>query len=224
VRQVTSLVAAVLVLGITLGAQAPKPTSPPPPTPAPATPQAPAPAPAPSTPPAPTAAPAQGITPPADYVIGTEDVLQVVVWREPDLSSEVMVRPDGMVSIPLLNDIRASGLTPDQFRQDVTKAAAKFVESPSVTVIVKAINSRKVFITGEVGAPGPYPLGGPTTVLQILAQAGGLREYADSKNITIMRTEGGKVVRLKFNYKDVAKGKGLEQNILLKPGDTIIVP
>lgn len=179
----------------------------------------------PATPQAAAAAPAAAaVTPPADYVIGPEDVLSVFVWREKDLSTDVMVRPDGQVSLPLLNDVPAAGLTPEQFRQRVTEAASKYVEQPNVTVIVKEINSRKVFVTGEVEKPGPYPLGGPTTVVQLLAQAGGLREYADSKNITVMRTEHGKVSRLRFNYEDIKKGRRMEQNILLKPGDTVIVP
>lgn len=166
----------------------------------------------------------EGITPPADYVIGPEDVLSVFVWREKDLTADVMVRPDGRVSLPLLNDIQAAGLTPEQFRETVTKAAARYVEEPNVTIVVKEINSRKVFVTGEVEKPGTYPLLGPLNVLQLITLAGGLREYADAKNITIQRNVGGSIQTLKFNYKDVIKGKRLEQNILLKPGDTVIVP
>jgi polysaccharide export outer membrane protein len=173
---------------------------------------------------APTAADKPGITPPADYVIGAQDVLNVIIWREKDLSIEVMVRPDGMVSLPLLNDVQAAGLTPEQFRQQLTVAAAKFVADPSVSVIVRAINSRKVYIMGEVRSPGPYPLPGPTTVLQLIAQAGGLSEYADSEDIGVVRMENGRAVRLKFNYKDVSRGRKIEQNVLLKPGDTVIVP
>lgn len=163
--------------------------------------------------------------PPPDYVIGPDDVLQVLFWRERDHSAEVVVRPDGMISLPLLNDVQAAGLTPDQLRAKVTADARKyFQEDPSVTVIVKQINSRKVFITGQVNKPGPYPLGGPTTVLQLIAMAGGLGDFADQKNIAVMRVENGKPVRYPFNYKDVIKGKNLKQNILLKPGDTVIVP
>lgn len=165
-----------------------------------------------------------GVTPPADYVIGPEDVLSVFVWREKDLTADVMVRPDGQVSLPLLNDVPAAGLTPEQFRQRVTEAAGKYIDQPNVTVIVKAINSRKVFITGEIEKPGTYPLLGPTNVLQLITMAGGLREYADTKNINVMRTEGGKVTQFRFNYRDVAKGRRLEQNVLLKPGDTVVVP
>jgi polysaccharide export outer membrane protein len=169
------------------------------------------------------AAPA-GVTPPPGYTIGQDDNLAIVFWREKDLSAEVVVRPDGMISLPLLNDIRAEGLTPDQLRQTLTTAAAKFVEEPTVTVVVKAINSRKVSITGQVAKPGLYPLTGPTTVLQLIATAGGVAEYADKEKILVIRTEGGKSVPLKFNYKEVMVGRQLQQNVELKPGDTIIVP
>lgn len=165
-----------------------------------------------------------GVTPPADYVIGPEDVLAVVFWREKDMSSEVAVRPDGMISLPLINEVKAAGLTPEQLREELTKAAGRFIEVPSVSVVVKAINSRKVFITGQVPKQGAHPLAAPTTVLQMLALAGGIHEFADAKNIRILRVENGKQVIYKFNYKDVSKGKNLQQNILLQPGDTIIVP
>lgn len=165
-----------------------------------------------------------GVTPPAGYVIGPEDVLAIVFWREKDMSNEVAVRPDGMISLPLINDVKAAGLTPEQLRDQLTKEAEKYIEVPTVSVVVKAINSRKVFITGMVAKQGPYPLTAPTTVLQMISIAGGLHEFADEKNIRILRVENGKQVTYKFNYKDVSKGKKLEQNILLKPGDTIIVP
>jgi polysaccharide export outer membrane protein len=165
-----------------------------------------------------------GVPTPPDYVIGPDDVLSIVFWREKDMSSDVYVRPDGKISLPLLNDMQASGLTPEQLRITVTEAAGKYVEDPAVTVVVKSINSRKVFITGQVAKPGPYALGGPTTVLQLIATAGGVAEYAKSDKIVVMRTESGKTVSYKFNYKDVTEGKKLQQNIDLKPGDTIVVP
>ena len=185
--------------------------------------QVPAPASTPPKPPAAVTVPT-GVSTPADYVIGPDDVLAVVFWREKDMSSEVAVRPDGKISLPLLNDVQAAGLTPEQLRVALTEAASKFVEEPTVSVVVKTINSRKVFVTGQVNKPGPYPLSGPSTVLQMISTAGGLLEYANAKNILIMRTENGKPVSFKFNYKDVSKGKNLKQNIELKPGDTIIVP
>jgi len=171
---------------------------------------------------APATAPA--VTPPPDYVIGVDDALDVVFWQEKEMSASVAVRPDGKISLPLLNEIQAAGRTPEQLRAAVTEAASKFVEGPTVTVVVKAINSRKVFITGQVGKPGPYPLIDATTVLQLISMAGGLNEYADSEDIRIVRTENGKSNAQRFNYKDVSKGKNLTQNILLQPGDTIVVP
>jgi polysaccharide export outer membrane protein len=166
----------------------------------------------------------EGVTPPADYVIGPDDVLTVVFWRDKDMTSDVTVRPDGKITLPLLNDVQAVGLTPDQLREHLKEAASKLFEDPTVSVVVKAINSRKVFVTGNVGKPGVYLLSAPTTVLQMIATAGGLLEYAKAKDVRIMRTENGKTVSLKFNYKDVSQGKKLEQNILLKPGDTLIIP
>ena len=165
-----------------------------------------------------------GVTLPAGYVIGPEDQLAIVYWREKDMSADVVVRPDGQISLPLLNEIAAAGLTPEQLRIAITQGAAKFVEAPTVSVVVKAINSRKVYITGQVGKPGPYPLGGPTTVLQLVATAGGVAEYADKKKIVIIRNENGKQITFRFNYDDVMKGKNLSQNIELKPGDSVLVP
>ena len=160
-----------------------------------------------------------------DYVIGTDDVLSILFWKDKDLSApEVTVRPDGKVTLPLLNDIQASGLTPDQLRDAIKEAALKYVEDPNPTVIVKEIKSRRVFITGQVDKPGPYLLKGSTTILQLIAIAGGLRDFADGKNISLVRNEGGQQVVHAFNYRDVLKMKNLTQNIELRPGDTILVP
>ena len=172
----------------------------------------------------PNAAAPAGVVVPPGYLIGPEDVLTIVVWREKDMSTDAVVRPDGQISIPLLNDLQAAGLTPDQLKASIEKAASKFVAEPNATVIVKAINSRKVHIVGNVIKAGTFPLAGDMTVLQLIAQAGGLQEWADSKHITVMRKEDGKDKALSFNYKDVVKQKHLEQNVLLKPGDTVIVP
>lgn len=219
--------ALVIVASVTLAAQTA--TRPAPPQPAPQTRPATPAAPPTTTPGAtsaarPAAAQSEGVTPPSDYVIGPDDVLGVIVWREQDLSSEVKVRPDGKVSLPLVNDIQAGGLTPEQFREKVTAAVTKFVEAPSVTIIVKQINSRQVFVLGEVGKPGPYPLTAPTTVLQLLALTGGPTAYAKLDEIAVMRTIDGKTTRLLFNYKEVSRGRRIEQNIMLRPGDTVIVP
>jgi len=161
---------------------------------------------------------------PSDFVFGPDDVVSVLFWRDKDMSADVTVRPDGRISLPLINDIQAAGLTPEQLRRAITDASAKYLDDPTVTVIVKAINSRKVFITGMVAKPGDYSIPGRTTVLQLIAMAGGLHEFADSKNITINRYDNGRQTTLRFNYKDVSKGKNLRQNIELKPGDTVIVP
>jgi polysaccharide biosynthesis/export protein len=166
----------------------------------------------------------QGVALPADYVIGPDDVLQVVFWQEKDLSAEVVVRPDGRISLPLINEVQASGATPAQLRTTIMQAASRFVTDPSLTIFVKTINSRKVFVMGQVNKPGPYPLNDSMTVLQMLATAGGLMEYAKGGKITVMRTEQGQTKSFKFNYNDVRDGKNLQQNIVLKPGDTIVVP
>lgn len=162
---------------------------------------------------------------PADYVIGPEDVLGVLFWRDQDMTGDVTVRPDGMVTLPLLGDLLAAGLKPEMLRDEIQKkASSKYLEDPNVTVVVRQIHSRKVFITGLVATPGVYPLTSPRTVMQLIAIAGGLTEYADGENITVMRTDQGRTRSLKFNYKDVAKGKNLAQNVELKPGDTVVVP
>ena len=190
------------------------------------------PAPAPPTavdtkkPPTDTAKPLAGesITPPADYVVGPGDVLGVVFWRQQEMSAEVVVRPDGRISIPLLNDVEASGLTPEQLRQKLTTEAQKFVQEPNVTVVVKQINSRRVYITGQVNRPGPYPLLSSMNVLQLIAMSGGLMEYADEEKILIVRNVNGRTTYFTFNYKDMINRKNLKQNIDLKPDDTVIVP
>lgn len=165
-----------------------------------------------------------GLPLPSDYTIGPDDVLGVVFWRDADMTGDVTVRPDGNITLPLIRDVRAAGLTPDALREVIQKAASKFINDPNVTVVVRQINSRNAFITGEVARPGPYPISGQLTVLQLIAIAGGLTEFADAKQITIWRKHGDKTETLKFNYKDVSRGKNLEQNIVLRPGDTVVVP
>jgi polysaccharide export outer membrane protein len=173
---------------------------------------------------APTRA-AAGVPVAPDYVIGADDVLSIMFWRDKDLSApEVIVRPDGKVTLPLLNDVQAAGRTPEELGNAIRDAARKFVEDPNPTVIVKEIKSRRVFITGRIEKPGPYPLNGKTTILQLIAMAGGLREYVDGKNISLMRNEQGKQSVYAFNYQDVVKKQYLHQNIELKPGDVVVVP
>jgi polysaccharide export outer membrane protein len=164
-----------------------------------------------------------GVALPPGYVIGPEDSLSVVFWRDKELSADVVVRPDGKISVPLLNDVQAAGYTPKQLSGILVKAATKYIADPTATVIVKEIRSRKVYVLGEVAKPGTIPLTGEMNVLQLIAVVGGLLEYADKENITIVRQENGKEHRFKFNYKDVVKGKKIEQNIMLKPGDTVVV-
>jgi polysaccharide export outer membrane protein len=162
---------------------------------------------------------------PKDYVIGVQDVLHVVFWSasSKDLSAEVLVRPDGKISLPILNDVAAVGMTPEQLAAEITKVATKFVRDPGATVIVKEVHSRKVYVVGEVAKPGPFPLGGEMNVLQAIAEAGGFLEVAKKGDVVIVRNENGKERRYKFNYNDVVRGKNVEQNIRLIPGDTIVV-
>jgi polysaccharide export outer membrane protein len=159
----------------------------------------------------------------SDYVIGADDTLHISVWKEPDLSETLPVRPDGKISMPLLNDITAAGLTPLQLQVSLTEKLKKYIADPRVTVIVTAMNSRRIFVTGEVTHTGPMPLLPHMTVLQALSQAG-FTQFANLKSIYLLRTENGRQQKLPFNYKDVVKGNHPEQNILLKPGDTLVVP
>jgi polysaccharide export outer membrane protein len=170
------------------------------------------------------AAPKKAATDDPNYVIGPQDVLDISVWKEPELTRAVPVRPDGKISIPLLNDVQAAGRTPLQLAADMTAGLKKFVADPQVTVTVSVINSQRVFILGEVSRAGAYPLLPNMTVLQALSSAGGLTIYANTKKIYILRVEEGKQVKHPFNYKDVLAGKAPDQNILLKAGDTIVVP
>jgi polysaccharide export outer membrane protein len=159
----------------------------------------------------------------SDYVIGADDMLNISVWKEPELTESLPVRPDGKISMPLLNDIPAAGLTPLQLRDSITEKLKKYIADPRVTVVVTAMNSRRIFVTGEVVHSGPLPLLPHMTMLQALAQAG-FTQFANLKNIYLLRTENGRQVKLPFNYKEVVKGNHPEQNILLKPGDTLVVP
>ena len=161
---------------------------------------------------------------PGGYIIGPEDVLTIMFWKDKDMSGDVIVRPDGKISTPLLNDIQAAGLTPEELRVRINQEAANFLEDPNATVLVKQINSRKVFITGEVEKPGVYTLTGPMTVLQLIANAGGFKEYAKRDAVVIMRSDAGRQVQLPFDYTEVLHGKKLQQNVELKPGDTVVVP
>jgi polysaccharide biosynthesis/export protein len=163
-------------------------------------------------------------TPDPNYVIGPQDVLDINVWKEAELTRSVPVRPDGKISLPLLNDVQAGGLTPSQLAEQITKNLKKFITDPQVTVIVAQINSQRVYILGETARPGAYPLLPGMTVLQALSSAGGFTLFANVKKIYVLRKEGGKQEKFFFNYKEVVDGKNADQNIELKAGDQIVVP
>jgi polysaccharide export outer membrane protein len=164
-----------------------------------------------------------GVVDPSTYVIGPADVIQISVWKEADLSTSLPVRPDGSISMPLLHDIPAAGLTPMQLGADISERLKKFVQDPQVTVVVTAVNSKRVFLVGEVAHPGPVNLTADMTMLQVLSSAGGLSQFANSKHIYILRNEQGVQRKIPFRYKDALKGvEG--QNLILKAGDTIVVP
>ncbi len=157
---------------------------------------------------------------PKTYKIGPEDQLSIRVWREPEVSGAVIVRPDGRISMPLIGEVEAGGRTPEQLREALIEKFSEFLTRPEVLVQVTAVRSKKYYITGQVNRTGAFPLVVPTTVLEALSGAGGFQQWANKKKIVILRGDE----RLKFNYNDVIKGKDLDQNILLENGDHIIVP
>jgi len=159
-----------------------------------------------------------------EYKIGPEDTLNISVWKNTDLSSEVVVRPDGMISLPLLHDVQAAGLTPMQLSDVLRQKLTEYEQSPQVSVIVKAVNSFKVSILGEVARPGRYDLRSQTTVLDALALVGGFKDFAAPSRIVILRPEGKVMKRIPFNYKQVIAAGGEGQNVYLQPGDIILVP
>jgi len=158
----------------------------------------------------------------ASYKIGPQDVLRIDVWKEAEISRTAPVRPDGKISLPLLNDVQAAGLTPMELAISITEGLKKFVNNPQVTVSVSEINSRRVYVTGEVNKPGAYPLLPNMTALQLVTSAGGFTQFARLKNIYVLRTESGKQVKHPFKYKEVLNGNS--DDIPLRPGDTIVVP
>jgi polysaccharide biosynthesis/export protein len=159
-----------------------------------------------------------------NYIIGPQDVLDVDVWKEPELTRSIPVRPDGKISLPLLNDVQAAGLTPTKLADEITTGLKKYVTDPQVTVIVSAINSQRVYILGEVTRAGAYPLLPDMTVLQALSSAGGFTPFANEKKIYVLRNENGKQEKFPFNYKAVVSGRDPSENISLQAGDTVVVP
>jgi polysaccharide export outer membrane protein len=161
----------------------------------------------------------------AEYVIGAEDILQVNVWKEPDISSVAApVRPDGKISLPLLNDVQAAGRTPLQLAAEISDRLKQFIAEPRVTVMVAAMNSRRAYVMGQVTRQGAVLLISNLTILQALSAAGGPAQFANTKKIYVLRAAEGRQQRIPFNYDAVIKGRNPEQNINLKPGDTIVVP
>ena len=175
--------------------------------------------------------PAQSLTPSdnkpdnASFVIGNDDVLAINVWKETDLSRSIQVRSDGKISLPLVGEVQATGRTPLQLEQDIATKLQNYIAKPEVTVMVEQINSKKYNILGQVAKPGSYSLALAPTVMDAIATAGGLRDFAKQKSIYILRQKaGGSESRIAFNYKDFIKGKNLNQNVKLEPHDTIVVP
>ncbi|HKB98289.1 MAG TPA: polysaccharide biosynthesis/export family protein [Terriglobales bacterium] len=158
-----------------------------------------------------------------EYVIGPEDVLHIAVWKENDLTATLPVRPDGKISLPLLDDVQAAGLTPKQLADSVTEKLRKYIADPRVTVVVTAINSKRIYLVGEVLHAGATPMLPNMTVLQALSSAG-LNQFANTKRIYVLRTENGKQKKLPVNYRKLVRGEEIEQNYRLQPGDTIVVP
>ena len=160
----------------------------------------------------------------SSYRIGPNDILNIFVWKEAELTRDVTVMPDGKITYPLIGEITAQGLTASELKKAIADKLQNFVTAPEVTVIVKESRSQVVYAIGKLTRPGPIALAPGMTVMQALSAAGGFTEWADTKNILIVRREGGKETQLRFNYKEFTSGEKLEQNILLKPGDTVVVP
>lgn len=159
-----------------------------------------------------------------EYKIGPQDVVRIDVWKEPDISRTIPVRPDGKISLPLLNDVQAAGMTSLDLATAIREGLKKYLNNPQVTVTVTEINSRRVYVTGEVVHTGALPLLPDMTVLQALSSSGGFTQFAKTKNIYVLRHEDKKQVKYPFNYKEVIAGKKPEDNIALQPGDVIVVP
>ena len=210
-----SLAALILALGLAAPCQTAQQAAPAAQQAAPAAQQAPAPEAAKPAPPGTAKAAVDNDT----YILGAEDVIIVRVWREQDLSGPHTIRPDGKITMPLIKEIQAAGLTPNKVAESITTALSKFVNSPDVAVSVEEVRSRRYFVDGEINRPGAYPLATPTTIFEAITLAGGFREFANKKHILVLR--GDK--RIKFNWNEVLKGSNLSQNINLENGDRIMV-
>jgi polysaccharide export outer membrane protein len=162
--------------------------------------------------------------PSPNYQIGPGDQLRIFIWKETELTQDLQVMPDGRITFPLIGEIEAAGKTVTDLKKVITEKLKKFVTAPEVTVIVTESNSRQFYLIGRVARPGPYALGAEMTVLQALSVGGGFAEWADEKSIKIVRRENGKELQLPFNYKEYIGGRNIEQNVLLRPSDTVVVP
>jgi polysaccharide export outer membrane protein len=173
-----------------------------------------------------TSAPSGSPNPVANtYIVGEADVLRINVWKQPEISQQsVVVRPDGMVTVPLVGEVKVSGMTPVQIETSLVESLKQYVNEPHVTVTVVEVGSKTVYVTGEVQHPGAYPLVGPVDVLQIIAKAGGVTPYAHRRSVFVLRQVNGKKEKLPVNYNQIFHGKNPEQNITLQPGDTVVVP
>jgi polysaccharide export outer membrane protein len=228
-RFCSKLIVALLTITAAALGQTPNTTSPgqatqqpvtPPPT-NPAQPQTPTQAAVPAPAVASEQTPGQPVDP-ARYVIGAEDSLQITVWREPTLSGTIPVRPDGMISLALVGDLKAAGLTPMALSSDISQRLKKYIQDPVVTVVVLGVNSQRIFAVGEINRVGPIMLTAGMTPLQAIVSAGGLTPFANSKKIYVLRTTNGKQEKIPFNYKAALRGEN--QGIPLIPGDTIVIP
>lgn len=158
------------------------------------------------------------------YRIGPEDVLRIYVWNQPEFSLTVPVRIDGKISIPLVNDVDAAGLTPTELQKKITKKLSAFIENPTVSIIIEQINSQKIVVVGRVNAPGVYKVGSLITLIEAISKAGSIGEWANAKRVKVVRKKNGKEEIIEINYESIIEGKNLENNIIIYPGDTIIVP
>jgi polysaccharide export outer membrane protein len=170
------------------------------------------------------ATPVPAVQSDGDYRVGAGDSIQVYVWKEPEISTTVVVRPDGKISVPLVNDLLVTGRTPLEIKEMVAERLSPFINDPNVTITVREIRSKKVYALGMVNRTGSYQIVQPTTVLQILTEAGGLQPFAKEDSIYVLRVENGRQTKFPFRYREVVQGKNIKQNIFLQPGDTIVVP
>jgi polysaccharide export outer membrane protein len=173
--------------------------------------------------------PAQTLEPPKStgsplYIIQPNDLLQIFVWKEPVLSGKFLVRPDGRISVPLVQDLQAAGMTPGQLKQHIEQSLKEYVDTPNVTIIIETIQSYRIFVTGKVAKPGMQTMERPMSVLQALSLAGGFSEFANPADIVIIRNSGEDSTLFRFNYPEVIKGRNFSQNMLLKAGDVVVVP